>query len=55
MCGSNEKDNYKIRFLSDKKNERKLGQNISNSKFLKAINKVILLDTVTGVEIFFLV
>lgn len=36
------------------KNERKAYQNISHSKlFLRVINEAVLLDTVTGVEIFF--
>lgn len=35
-------------------NERKACQNISKSKlFLRVINEAVLLDTVTGVEIFF--
>lgn len=37
-----EKENYRMRFLSGTRNERKPAQFISSSKFLKAINKAII-------------
>lgn len=53
MYGESEKDNYEMRFLSGTRNERKVGQNISIGNFWKVINKAVLLDTFTGVGIFF--